>query len=120
MLTTTGKIHISADYVLQLFGRTISADQADSQSVPSPTPTIAPPPRNHPHNVLPSKGHEDRVHRAAKREIEGVIVHEMVHAMQYTGNETCPGGLIEGIADWVRLQADLAPPHWKEKPDNKK
>lgn len=45
-------------------------------------------------------------------EIRGVIVHEMVHVWQHNGKGTCPGGLIEGIADWVRLRANLAPPHW--------
>jgi hypothetical protein len=45
-------------------------------------------------------------------EILGVLTHEMVHCYQYNGNNTCPGGLIEGIADWVRLRANLAPPHW--------
>jgi hypothetical protein len=45
-------------------------------------------------------------------EILGVLTHEMVHAYQYNGKGTCPGGLIEGIADWIRLKADLAPPHW--------
>jgi len=29
------------------------------------------------------------------------------------GLGTAPGGLIEGIADFVRLQAGFAPPHWK-------
>lgn len=48
-----------------------------------------------------------------KREITGVIVHEMVHCWQWNGCGEAPGGLIEGIADWVRLRADLAPPHWK-------
>lgn len=48
-----------------------------------------------------------------QREITGVIVHEMVHCWQWNGCGEAPGGLIEGIADWVRLRADLAPPHWK-------
>lgn len=48
-----------------------------------------------------------------KREITGVIVHEMVHCWQWNGCDAAPGGLIEGIADWVRLRADLSPPHWK-------
>jgi len=26
---------------------------------------------------------------------------------------SAPGGLIEGIADFVRLRAGLAPPHWR-------
>jgi hypothetical protein len=33
---------------------------------------------------------------------------------QYNAFGTCPGGLIEGIADWVRLNAHLSPPHWKK------
>ena len=47
-------------------------------------------------------------------EITGVVVHEMVHCWQHNGRGTCPGGLIEGIADWVRLRAEYAPPHWKQ------
>lgn len=42
-----------------------------------------------------------------------MIRHEMVHVYQYNGLGTCPGGLIEGIADLVRLRDGLAPPHWK-------
>ncbi|KAI6120722.1 hypothetical protein EDD16DRAFT_1705636 [Pisolithus croceorrhizus] len=49
----------------------------------------------------------------AKDEIEGVLVHEVVHCYQYNGLNTCPGGLIEGIADFVRLNAGYVPPHWK-------
>ncbi|KAI1258573.1 BSP-domain-containing protein [Xylariaceae sp. FL1019] len=45
-------------------------------------------------------------------EIEGVVLHELVHCYQYNGANAAPGGLIEGLADWVRLQAGLAPPHW--------
>lgn len=45
-------------------------------------------------------------------EIRGVLVHEMVHCWQWNADGTAPGGLIEGIADFVRLKAGLAPPHW--------
>ncbi|KAI1759285.1 BSP-domain-containing protein [Hypoxylon sp. FL1150] len=48
-----------------------------------------------------------------KAEITGVITHELVHCYQWNGKGKAPGGLIEGIADWVRLQCHLAPPHWK-------
>nr|AFK45291.1 unknown [Lotus japonicus] len=47
-----------------------------------------------------------------KREISGVLYHEMVHVRQWNGNGGAPGGLIEGIADYVRLKADYAPSHW--------
>jgi len=46
-------------------------------------------------------------------EIRGVLVHEVVHCFQYNAKDTCPSGLIEGIADWVRLRSGLAPPHWR-------
>ncbi|KAK0764252.1 hypothetical protein N5P37_003649 [Trichoderma harzianum] len=47
-------------------------------------------------------------------EINGVVTHELVHCFQYNGFGAAPGGLIEGIADWVRLHCNLAPPHWKQ------
>lgn len=55
----------------------------------------------------------------ARHEIMGVLTHEMVHCDQYNGQGKCPGGLIEGIADWVRLHANLSPPHWKREPGDK-
>ncbi|PLN77594.1 peptidase of plants and bacteria-domain-containing protein [Aspergillus taichungensis] len=68
------------------------------------------------------------IHSTASRpaEITGVITHELVHCYQHTAppspsteqgkpNDALrpPTGLIEGIADFVRLKAGLAPPHWK-------
>ena len=53
-------------------------------------------------------------------EILGVLVHETVHAYQWNAQGTCPGGLIEGIADFVRLNSNLDPPHWKRDPKSVK
>ncbi|KKY29869.1 putative pbsp domain-containing protein [Diaporthe ampelina] len=50
---------------------------------------------------------------AGAYEIEGVLVHELVHCFQYNGRGGCPGGLVEGVADWVRLEARLGAPHWR-------
>ncbi|KAI4170149.1 MAG: hypothetical protein LQ343_005155 [Gyalolechia ehrenbergii] len=47
-------------------------------------------------------------------EIQGVLVHEMVHCWQWSAYGTAPGGLVEGMADFVRLKAGLSPPHWKK------
>ena len=46
-------------------------------------------------------------------EILGVLTHEIVHCFQHNAFGTCPGGLIEGVADWVRMYSGLGPPHWK-------
>lgn len=59
------------------------------------------------------------------RELAGVLTHELVHCYQHTTPPKTddeperkiphpPGGLIEGIADFVRLKAHLDPPHWKK------
>ncbi|KAB8078145.1 hypothetical protein BDV29DRAFT_21063 [Aspergillus leporis] len=65
------------------------------------------------------------IHKALKlpnprAEIVGVLTHELVHCYQHTAPRQAgdsaprpPGGLIEGIADFVRLKAGFAPPHWK-------
>ena len=52
-----------------------------------------------------------------RAEMLGVIRHEMVHCWQWNALGTAPGGLIEGIADWVRLRSGLVPPHWKQESD---
>lgn len=49
-------------------------------------------------------------------ELRGVVTHEMVHAFQHNGRGSCPGGLIEGIADYVRLKSGLGAEHWNPWP----
>ena len=52
-------------------------------------------------------------------EIIGVIIHEMVHVWQWNGLGAAPEGLIEGVADFVRLKAGYSPPHWKRSPGDR-
>ncbi|MQL78219.1 hypothetical protein Taro_010657 [Colocasia esculenta] len=47
-----------------------------------------------------------------RREVTGVLYHEVVHVWQWNGRGAAPGGLVEGIADYVRLKAGYAPSHW--------
>jgi hypothetical protein len=65
----------------------------------------------------------DYVHSArggrAAAEITGVVVHELVHCYQWNALGSCPSGLVEGVADWVRLSCGLSPPHWKRELDGR-
>ncbi|KAG6523785.1 hypothetical protein ZIOFF_013672 [Zingiber officinale] len=47
-----------------------------------------------------------------RTEITGVLYHEVTHSWQWNGRGAANGGLIEGIADFVRLKAGYAPGHW--------
>ncbi|KAJ9159473.1 hypothetical protein P3X46_024980 [Hevea brasiliensis] len=47
-----------------------------------------------------------------RKEFTGVLYHEITHIWQSNGHGQTPGGLIEGIADFVRLKANYAPRHW--------
>lgn len=53
-------------------------------------------------------------------ELRGVVTHEMVHAFQHDAKGSCPGGLVEGIADYVRLRSGLGAKHWDPWPADKK
>ncbi|XVF45048.1 hypothetical protein PTKIN_Ptkin02bG0174200 [Pterospermum kingtungense] len=55
-----------------------------------------------------------------KREFTGVLYHETTHVWQWDGNGQVPGGLIEGIADFVRLKANYIPSHWVKPGQGKK
>ncbi|KAJ8647561.1 hypothetical protein MRB53_000584 [Persea americana] len=48
--------------------------------------------------------------------VTGVLYHEMAHVWQWFGNQQTPSGLIEGIADFVRLKSGYPDPNWV-KPD---
>ena len=47
-----------------------------------------------------------------KTGFDGVIYHEMTHTWQWNGNGQANSGLIEGIADFVRLKANLPASGW--------
>ncbi|XP_021290624.1 uncharacterized protein LOC110421357 [Herrania umbratica] len=52
-----------------------------------------------------------------KPEFNGVLYHEMTHVWQWNGNgqqDETLGGLIEGIADFVRLKANYVPAGWAQ------
>ena len=44
--------------------------------------------------------------------VTGVLYHEMAHVWQWFGNQQTPSGVIEGIADFVRLKSGYPDPNW--------
>ncbi|KAI4365453.1 hypothetical protein MLD38_021438 [Melastoma candidum] len=46
------------------------------------------------------------------KEFTGILYHESTRVWQWTGNGTAPGGLVSGIADYVRLKAGFPSQKW--------
>ncbi|XP_024959817.1 uncharacterized protein LOC112500548 [Cynara cardunculus var. scolymus] len=49
-----------------------------------------------------------------KREFMANVYHEMTHVLQWTGNGNAPPGLIEGMAEYTKLKANLTQPGFAE------
>ena len=64
------------------------------------------------HSVFKGGNSEDTSASLLLKELKGVMVHEMVHVFQHDGQGSADPGLIEGIADYIRLKANYAPVHW--------
>jgi hypothetical protein len=47
--------------------------------------------------------------------VAGVLFHETTHVWQWDGQGQANRGLIEGIADYVRLKAGYAPRYWVQR-----
>ncbi|GAA6063274.1 hypothetical protein JCM10212_004289 [Sporobolomyces blumeae] len=96
------EVHLSLSYLVQVYHRSVrpsppSSSSSSSTALNCATPTVRP------------------LSERLRREISGVLTHELVHAFQWNGHSTVPGGVIEGVADWVRAQdRELRPPHWKD------
>jgi hypothetical protein len=46
------------------------------------------------------------------KEISGVVLHELTHALQYNGTGRCPWYFIEGIADFIRMKGNVPNRTW--------
>jgi len=64
-------------------------------------------------SIMNSKEVQERNEGFFEHLLKGLLLHGIVHAIQFNGNPTCPRLVTEGIADWVRIKADLIPPWWK-------
>ncbi|XP_077216774.1 uncharacterized protein LOC143851289 isoform X2 [Tasmannia lanceolata] len=59
-----------------------------------------------------SASHIESYSGDVRTEITGVLYHEMTHVWQWNGANQAPGGLIDGVADFVRLKAGFAGSDW--------
>jgi hypothetical protein len=59
-----------------------------------------------------SAAYIEKYHGDVKKEIIGLMYHEMAHILLWNGNGTAPSGLTEGMADLVRMKAGYASEFW--------
>ncbi|KAJ6671255.1 hypothetical protein OIU85_015051 [Salix viminalis] len=103
----------ATDFIWRTFQQTNAADRKDIQTVNLFIDVMGGAPAYSVNNEIHvSDSYIGGYSGDVKTEITGVLYHEMTHIWQWNGNGQAPGGLIEGIADFVRLKANYAPSHW--------
>lgn len=111
------EIHLSLDYLSAKIEQFVRQHPSTTSTAAAAAPTTSRLPDVE--MAVPSRT-STSPNSAFRHEVRGVVTHEMVHVFQHNGGGSCPGGLIEGIADYVRLKSNLDPPHWQPWPANEK
>ncbi|KAF8404945.1 hypothetical protein HHK36_009840 [Tetracentron sinense] len=102
----------ASEFIWQTFKQTTEADRKNVQRVSVIVETMDGVAYASNNEIHVSANYIEGYNGDVKREITGVLYHEAVHVWQWNGNGQANGGLIEGIADYVRLKAGYAPSHW--------
>ncbi|KAA8536239.1 hypothetical protein F0562_028717 [Nyssa sinensis] len=103
----------ATDFIWSLFQQNTAADRKDVPQVSLFIDTVDGVAYTVNNQIYVSANYIQGYSGDVKQEITGVIYHEMTHVWQWNGNgQSTPGGLIEGIADFVRLKAGFVPSHW--------
>ncbi|KAG5238758.1 hypothetical protein OIU76_015227 [Salix suchowensis] len=102
----------ATDFIWRTFQQTNAADRKDIQTVNLFIDVMTGVAYSVNNEIHVSDSYIGGYSGDVKTEITGVLYHEMTHIWQWNGNGQAPGGLIEGIADFVRLKANYAPSHW--------
>ncbi|XP_047339322.1 uncharacterized protein LOC124942810 [Impatiens glandulifera] len=102
----------STNFVWRIFQQNTAADRKNVASVRLSVETFDGVAFTSNNGIHLSAGYVQGYSGNVKNEITGVLYHEMTHVWQWNGNGQAPGGLIEGIADYVRLKAGFIPSHW--------
>ncbi|OVA02042.1 Uncharacterized protein family [Macleaya cordata] len=101
-------------FIWQIFGQSNEADRKNVQRISMfvrPVDGVA---STSGDQIQVSANYIARFSGDVKREITGVLYHELTHVWQWDGTPgpRTPGSLIEGIADYVRLKANYPAPGW--------
>lgn len=91
-----GIVQINTRYFMRQIRRTPTPAE-------TPTPTPTPAPQEQPPVDL----------NRLRFEMTGVLTHELVHLVQFDGQQTAPSWFIEGLADFMRMQSGQSAKHWK-------
>jgi hypothetical protein len=102
----------STDFIWRIFRQTTNADRKNVPSVSLSIDSMDGVAYTSNNGIHVSAKYIQQYTGNVKTEFTGVLYHEMTHVWQWNGNGQTPGGLIEGIADFVRLKAGYAPGHW--------
>ncbi|KAH7575333.1 hypothetical protein JRO89_XS02G0085500 [Xanthoceras sorbifolium] len=102
----------ATDFIWRIFQQTTAADRKNVQKVSLFIDSMDGVAYASNNEIHVSANYIGNYSGDVRREIAGILYHEMTHIWQWNGNGQTPGGLIEGIADYVRLKANYAPSHW--------
>ncbi|KAI3986969.1 hypothetical protein MKX01_039904 [Papaver californicum] len=101
----------ASSFIWRIFSQSTEADRKNVQSIKMFVRPISPVAyATSTNEIHVNSDYIARYSGDVRTEITGVLYHEATHIWQWSVNAN--GGLIEGIADFVRLKANYAPSHW--------
>ncbi|KAF7848306.1 hypothetical protein BT93_L2111 [Corymbia citriodora subsp. variegata] len=102
----------ATDFIWQVFQQATAADRKDVASVSLIIDNSGGVAATSGNSIYFSANYLSKT-QGNKEEFTGVMYHEMTHVWQWNGKgNPSAGKVIEGIADFVRLKANLAPATW--------
>ncbi|XP_004496933.1 uncharacterized protein [Cicer arietinum] len=102
----------AAEFIQKLFQQNNNADTKSVQEVSVAIENIDGIAFASNNVIYISAGYIEKYWGDIKKEITGLIYHEMAHILQWDGNGKAPSGLTKGMADFVRMKARYASDQW--------
>lgn len=113
---TQQTLQLASEFILRSFKESESGDGNGRKNIEQVTVTVAsfagPLAYTLHNNIFVNSNHIQDFSGDVRIEVVGILYHEATHVWQWSGNGEAPRGLIEGIADYVRLKAGFASLKW--------